>query len=144
MIWRMSDSMNISLPIASSIGSVDFGFLSSQDIRALSVKKVINPTTFDTLLHPVPGGLYDPALGAWSDNPCVLHSQMRLLLANFRKMWNMSLEYFHLSWPCRSYRITGSDLPCHLLRPDDTPVERQMRLLSSFEASSSRGQSLCL
>jgi len=61
--------MNISQPIASYIGSVEFGFLSSEDIKALSVKKISNPTTFDSLLHPVPGGLYDPALGAWADNP---------------------------------------------------------------------------
>ena len=61
--------MNISQPIASYIGSVDFGFLTSQDIKALSVKRIQNPTTFDTLLLPVPGGLYDSALGAWGDNP---------------------------------------------------------------------------
>lgn len=61
--------MNISQPIASYIGSVDFGFLSTEDIKALSVKRIQNPVTFDTLLHPVPGGLYDSALGAWSDNP---------------------------------------------------------------------------
>jgi DNA-directed RNA polymerase I subunit RPA1 len=61
--------MNISQPLASYIGSVDFGFLSSEDIKALSVKNISNPTTFDSLLHPVPGGLYDPALGAWADNP---------------------------------------------------------------------------
>ena len=61
--------MNISQPIASYIGSVDFGFLSSEDIKALSVKRIQNPTTFDSLLHPVPGGLYDAALGAWCDNP---------------------------------------------------------------------------
>ena len=60
--------MNISQPIASHIGSVDFGFLSSHEIKTLSVKKIQNPTTFDTLLHPVPGGLYDAALGAWGDN----------------------------------------------------------------------------
>jgi len=61
--------MNISQPLASYIGSVDFGFVSSEDIKALSVKNISNPTTFDSLLHPVPGGLYDPALGAWADNP---------------------------------------------------------------------------
>lgn len=61
--------MNISQPLASYIGSVDFGFLSSEDIKALSVKNISSPTTFDSLLHPVPGGLYDPALGAWADNP---------------------------------------------------------------------------
>ena len=60
--------MNISQPVASHIGGVSFGFLSSEDIKALSVKRIQNPTTFDSLLHPVPGGLYDAALGAWSDN----------------------------------------------------------------------------
>jgi len=61
--------MNISQPISSFIGSVDFGFLLSEDIKALSVKKIQNPDTFDTLLHPTPGGLYDLSLGAWGDNP---------------------------------------------------------------------------
>lgn len=62
-------AMNISQPIASYIGSVDFGFLESEDIKSISVKRIQNPTTFDSLLQPVPGGLYDPALGAWADIP---------------------------------------------------------------------------
>ncbi|KAL8779785.1 MAG: hypothetical protein Q9213_006770 [Squamulea squamosa] len=68
--WSGEVKMNISQPIASHIGSVEFGSLSSEEIKAFSVKKIVNSTTFDTLLHPVPGGLYDPALGAWGDNPC--------------------------------------------------------------------------
>lgn len=60
--------MNISQPVSSAIGSVDFGFLSPAEIKALSVKRIENPQTFDTLLHPVPGGLYDQALGAWGDH----------------------------------------------------------------------------
>ncbi len=62
--------MNISQPVPSAIGSVDFGFLGAAEIKALSVKRIQNSTTFDTLLHAVPGGLYDPALGAWGDNLC--------------------------------------------------------------------------
>ena len=60
--------MNISQPVPSAISSVDFAFLTSAEVKALSVKRVQNPLTFDTLLNPVPGGLYDPALGAWGDN----------------------------------------------------------------------------
>jgi DNA-directed RNA polymerase I subunit RPA1 len=60
--------MNISQPVPSSIGSVDFSFLSAAEIKALSVKRIENPVTFDSLLHPIPGGLYDLALGAWGDN----------------------------------------------------------------------------
>lgn len=61
--------MNISQPIASHIGSVEFGLLSSEEIKALSVKRIVNSTTFDSLLHPVPGGLYDSKLGALEDTP---------------------------------------------------------------------------
>ena len=61
--------MNVSQPIASRVGSVDFGFLTSEEIKALSVKKIQNSDTFDTLLQPSPGGLYDLALGAYGDSP---------------------------------------------------------------------------
>ena len=60
--------MNISQPVASYIGSVEFGFLTAEEIETLSVKKVHTATTFDDLLNPVSGGLHDPALGTWGDN----------------------------------------------------------------------------
>ena len=66
--------MNISQPVASAIGAINFKFLSSEDIRKLSVKEIRNTATFDNLLHPTPTGLYDPALGAFGDNPYVLVS----------------------------------------------------------------------
>ena len=59
--------MNISQPLASSLESVKFSFLSTAEIKKLSVKRIQNPETFDNLLNPTPGGLYDPALGAWGD-----------------------------------------------------------------------------
>jgi DNA-directed RNA polymerase beta' subunit len=60
--------MNVSQPVFSAIHGVDFGLLGSDDIKAISVKRITNPTTFDSLLHPTPGGLYDLALGAFLDN----------------------------------------------------------------------------
>lgn len=59
--------MNISQPVASSLFSAEFDFLSAEEIRKISVKRLFNPQTFDELLHPVPGGLYDLALGAFAD-----------------------------------------------------------------------------
>jgi len=61
--------MNISQPVAAAIAAVRFGFLTGEDIRKLSVKRITNQTTFDELLHPIPGGLHDLALGAVGDNP---------------------------------------------------------------------------
>ncbi|MCJ1314020.1 hypothetical protein MMC25_007700 [Agyrium rufum] len=65
--------MNISQPVVSSIRALDFGFLASEDIKALSVKQIRNAITFDNLLYPVPSGLYDPALGAWGENILRMH-----------------------------------------------------------------------
>ncbi|KAH8677266.1 hypothetical protein BX600DRAFT_408654 [Xylariales sp. PMI_506] len=62
--------MNVSQPVSSVIDSVDFDFLTPAEIKAISVKRIENPTTFDSLLNPTPGGLYDPALGAWGDSLC--------------------------------------------------------------------------
>lgn len=63
-----NQGMNTSEPVSSAISGVEFGILSSESIKKLSVKRITNPTTFDTLLHPTPSGLYDAALGAFMGN----------------------------------------------------------------------------
>ncbi|KAG6360697.1 hypothetical protein INS49_011762 [Diaporthe citri] len=65
--------MNISQPVSSSVDRVEFTFLTKEEIHAVSVKKIENDTTFDTLLNPVRGGLYDPALGSWGDSMREIH-----------------------------------------------------------------------
>lgn len=59
--------MNISQPVASSLSRVEFTLLTDDEIKSMSVRRIENDNTFDTLLNPVPGGLYDPALGSWGD-----------------------------------------------------------------------------
>jgi DNA-directed RNA polymerase beta' subunit len=59
--------MNISEGPTSYIGGVEFGFLSDKEIFSLSVTRITNPITFDTLLHPNNGGLYDTALGSFQN-----------------------------------------------------------------------------
>jgi hypothetical protein len=56
----MADPTN---PLPSSATSVSFSFLTSEDIRRISVKQIVNPQLFDHLNRPDAGGLYDPALG---------------------------------------------------------------------------------
>ena len=45
------------------LSSVRFLAFTSEDIKKMSCKRITNPNTFDSLLHPSPGGLHDPALG---------------------------------------------------------------------------------
>jgi len=49
--------------IKNEISGVSFQFYTSDDIRKLSVKQVIEIDSFDMLGGPVPGGLHDPSLG---------------------------------------------------------------------------------
>lgn len=62
--------MDISKPVGSEITSVDFGVLSTDEIRKLSAKQITNPIVFDNLGHAVNNGLYDLALGAFLRNLC--------------------------------------------------------------------------
>ncbi|KAM3414009.1 DNA-directed RNA polymerase subunit [Cercospora zeina] len=62
--------MNPSQPVSSQLRAVSFGYLTTDDIRALSCRRITSTTTFDTLLNPIPGGLYTPELGPFGDNAC--------------------------------------------------------------------------
>lgn len=62
--------MDISKPVGSEITSVDFGVLSTDEIRQLSAKQITNPIVFDNLGHAVNNGLYDLAMGAFLKNLC--------------------------------------------------------------------------
>ncbi|EDO15790.1 hypothetical protein Kpol_1040p3 [Vanderwaltozyma polyspora DSM 70294] len=62
--------MDISKPVGSEITSIDFSILTAQEIRNLSAKQITNPTVLDNLGHPISGGLYDLALGAFLRNLC--------------------------------------------------------------------------
>jgi hypothetical protein len=61
--------MNVTSPVASEVTSVEFNIFSTEEIHAVSVKQIVNPVTFASTAPgkvpvPLPGGLYDPALGA--------------------------------------------------------------------------------
>jgi DNA-directed RNA polymerase beta' subunit len=49
--------------VASEVSGLWMGFYTMEEIRKLSVKKITNPISLDTLGVPVRDGLYDPALG---------------------------------------------------------------------------------
>lgn len=55
--------MDIAHSIPTTIKSISFSFLTSEDVRRISVKQITNPTLLDDLNQPTTGGLYDPALG---------------------------------------------------------------------------------
>jgi DNA-directed RNA polymerase beta' subunit len=105
---QKSATMNTHQPTSSTIQGVEFGFLSARDVRSLSVKRITNETTFDTLLHPVAGGLHDAALGAFLDNPCATCS-----LTSFQ---GCPGHCGHIELPVPVYHATFIDQLLRLLR----------------------------
>ena len=59
------DARNLDVRFAppSRVSAARFTTYTGDEIRKISCKKITNPNTFDSLLHPNMGGLYDPALG---------------------------------------------------------------------------------
>lgn len=49
--------------VSKVVEGVGFSFYNHEEVRAISVKQITTPILLDTLDRPVPGGLYDPALG---------------------------------------------------------------------------------
>ncbi|KAJ5682591.1 DNA-directed RNA polymerase I subunit [Penicillium macrosclerotiorum] len=94
-------------PIASSIAGVDFNVYSDQDIKKLSVKRIHNTPTLDSFNNPVPGGLYDPAMGAWGDHVC---TTCRL------NSWSCTGHAGHIELPVPVYNVTFFDHIYRLLR----------------------------
>ncbi|KAJ9298020.1 hypothetical protein DTO271D3_1947 [Paecilomyces variotii] len=96
-----------SKPVASSIAGIDFGVLSSEEIKAISVKRIHNTPTLDSFNNPVPGGLYDPALGAWGDHVCTTCRQ---------SSWSCNGHPGHIELPVPVYNVTFFDQLFRLLR----------------------------
>ncbi|KAM3537715.1 hypothetical protein ARSEF1564_009361 [Beauveria bassiana] len=99
--------MNISQPVSSEVESVEFTFLSPAEIEAVSVKRIENESTFDSMLNPVPGGLYDPALGSWGDSPCTTCNLNHLYCPGHPG---------HIKLPVPVYHTIFVDQVYHLLR----------------------------
>lgn len=52
-----------------SVDSVAFSFLTDEEVHKHSFIKITSARLLDTLDKPVPGGLYDPAMGPLGDEP---------------------------------------------------------------------------
>ena len=104
-------TMNVSQSISATVTSLSFSFLTTEDIRRISVKQITNPVLLDDLNRPNIGGLYDPALGP-SDKKdlCVRPSCCIPLVLTSAQLCNMSSILFHLPRSLWTYWIALSCL----------------------------------
>ncbi|KAF4982550.1 hypothetical protein FZEAL_1861 [Fusarium zealandicum] len=97
--------MNIAQPVPSAVESVEFTFLSPKEIRSMSVKRIENDSTFDNLLNPVPGGLYDPALGSWGDSPCTTCNLNQATCPGHAGHIQLPVPVYHPVFMDQAYRL---------------------------------------
>ena len=113
---------------SSRLSAVRFLTYTGQEIRSVSCKKITNPNTFDSLLHPNQGGLYDPALG-----PCDKHDlcgtcglnyvhcpghmgHIPLSLPVYHPIFFTTLYQLLRSSCCNCHRLLCAPIKAHLLR----------------------------
>ncbi|KAF4512804.1 hypothetical protein G6O67_000142 [Ophiocordyceps sinensis] len=109
--------MNIAQPVSSEVESVEFTLLNADEIRAISVKRIDNEITFDKLLNPVPGGLYDPALGCWGDSPCTTCNLNQASCPGHSGHIQLPVPVYHLVFMDQAYRLLRATcVYCHGFR----------------------------
>ncbi|KAK4040572.1 hypothetical protein C8A01DRAFT_35436 [Parachaetomium inaequale] len=109
--------MNIAQPVGSSLESVEFTFLSADEIRSISVKRIENDSTFDNLLNPVPGGLYDPALGSWGDALCRTCNLNQAQCPGHPGHIELPVPVYHPVFMDQAYRLLRAQcVYCHRFR----------------------------
>ncbi|KAM4066969.1 RNA polymerase rpb1 [Hirsutella rhossiliensis] len=109
--------MNIAQPVSSEVESVGFTLLTADEIRAISVKRIENESTFDNLLNPVPGGLYDPALGSWGDSPCTTCNLNQASCPGHSGHIQLPVPVYHPVFLDQAYRLLrAACVYCHGFR----------------------------
>ncbi|KAK0651336.1 hypothetical protein B0T16DRAFT_323548 [Cercophora newfieldiana] len=122
--------MNISQPVTSSLESVEFTFLTAEEIRSVSVKRIENDNTFDTLLNPVPGGLYDPALGPWGDALCSTCNLGQSQCPGHPGHIELPVPVYHPVFMDQAYRLLRSQCAyCHRFRMPRREIHRYSCML---------------
>ncbi|SPQ27410.1 70d7be7a-7ac4-4b2d-ad0c-e680c83d4e47 [Thermothielavioides terrestris] len=122
--------MNIAQPVASALESVEFTFLSADEIRAISVKRIENDQTFDNLKNPVPGGLYDPALGSWGDTLCRTCNLNQAQCPGHPGHIELPVPVYHPIFMDQAYRLLRAQcVYCHRFRLPRHEIHRYTCML---------------
>ncbi|GAA5898151.1 DNA-directed RNA polymerase I core subunit RPA190 [Sporobolomyces salmoneus] len=127
--------MDIAHPVSSQITSVSFTYLSSKDIRNISVKQVTNPSLFDNLNNPNAGGLYDAAFGPLGkgDICSTCHLTSFDCPGHFGHI-DLPAPVFHPLYMTQAFQILrGSCTYCHRFLVNDVQLLKQIARLTLLE-----------
>ncbi|XP_028787416.1 DNA-directed RNA polymerase I subunit 1 [Neltuma alba] len=109
-----------------SVEAVAFSFLTTEEIQKTSFVKITNPILVDGVERPVPGGLYDPALGPPDDRTlCKSCGQpSKLCPGHFGHIELVSPVYNPLLFNILSSILQRTCFSCHFFRASRDEVEK--------------------
>lgn len=122
--------MDVTRAISSTISGTSFSFLSSAEIRAMSVKQISNPVLLDNTQNPTAGGLYDPMLGPMKkDDICqACHLNHFQCPGHFGHI-ELPQPVFHPLFMTHMYNLLrGSCLYCHRFKIPEFQVSKSVRV----------------
>lgn len=118
------------------VDGVTFSLYSPADIKALSVKEIVNPETFDTLNNPTPLGLYDSALGPFNrSDTCSTCKQQQPHCPGHVGHVSLPLPVYHPIFFKTLFQILkGCCLNCHhlLILPWEAAIVQGQLTLASY------------
>ncbi|PFH51377.1 hypothetical protein AMATHDRAFT_74938 [Amanita thiersii Skay4041] len=127
--------MNISHSIPSTVTAVSFSFLTSEEIRRISVKQIVNSVLLDELNQPNIGGLYDPALGPsdTKDICTTCHLSYFTCPGHFGHI-ELPAPVFHPLFMVHMYNLLrGTCLFCHRFKMNRTKLCKYVAKLRLLE-----------
>ncbi|CAJ2654112.1 unnamed protein product [Trifolium pratense] len=127
-----------------SVKSVTFSFITNEELIKTSSIKITNPILCNTLGEPVPGGLYDPALGPLLDNTsiCVTCGLSKANCSgHFGHIELVNPIYNPMMFPFLGDIINLTCFSCHHFKASRNEVEKratQLELILKGNISKSR------
>ncbi|KAI5192644.1 DNA-directed RNA polymerase I subunit RPA1 [Nematocida minor] len=110
--------------------ALNLSMFTAQEIREESILKIVDPTIFNELGHPVRNGLYDPRLGAVGDSSCEhCHLRHNNCPGHFGHIDLPLPVYNPMTHPLLSKLLKQACLVCHRFRAGKDYVQALTRQL---------------
>jgi len=113
--------------IRHTVKSIQFGFFSDDDVRKRSVCEIKSPVTYDSLMNPLPNGMYTRELGPLhtSDGSCVTCGQMFQDCPGHCGHIELALPVYHpLLFPTVYRLLKSKCLHCHNFKRKNSIVRK--------------------
>eukprot|EP00899_Mesostigma_viride_P013847 jgi/Mesvir1/22463/Mv18493-RA.2 len=118
--------------VGRTVDALTFGFYNGNEVLDLSVKRITNPTAYDNLGNPNPGGVYDPALGPtdFASRCATCRLGYHHCPGHFGHIELAAPVYNTLVFPTMVKLLRSTCMNCHHFKMEAARVRRYLRKLT--------------